>query len=264
MKMSFGLGIGVGLGVFAAIPAAAPAQCFSAPRRVYVQPYQPVYTPNPYSQAPQYQPVQQYPQPIPQPQQSLPVQQTSYSSPVNAGVGKEFKHAMHGLWDDHVSFTRLYLVSTLADLPDKDATAQRLLKNQADIGNAFKPYYGDASGDKLAGLLKEHITIATEVIAAAKANDAAKKEEQTKKWQANADAIAAFLTGANPQNWPEQQTKAMMRQHLDLTAAEVDARVKKDWAADLDAFDKVRDQIRHMADTIATGVVNQFPDRFRR
>ncbi|HEY0375628.1 MAG TPA: hypothetical protein VGC87_01570 [Pyrinomonadaceae bacterium] len=85
-----------------------------------------------------------------------------------------FHDAMRKLWEDHITWTRVFIIDAAGDLPDKDAATQRLLQNQVDIGNAIKPYYGDAAGEKLTALLKEHITTAAEVVAAAKANDTAK------------------------------------------------------------------------------------------
>lgn len=78
------------------------------------------------------------------------------------------KMAMRKLWEAHITFTRNYIISALADLPDGDAVAKRLLKNQDDIGDAIKPCYGDDAGKKLSALLRDHILIATEVIPAAK------------------------------------------------------------------------------------------------
>ena len=56
---------------------------------------------------------------------------------------------MRVLWEEHITYTRNYIISALAGLPDTDAVAQRLLRNQDDIGNAIKPFYGDAAGNKL-------------------------------------------------------------------------------------------------------------------
>jgi len=140
----------------------------------------------------------------------------------------QFRNDMRKLWEDHVTWTRVFIISAAAKLSDKDAATQRLLQNQVDIGNAVKPFYGDAAGDKLTGLLREHITTAAELAAAAKAGDTGKMEDAKKRWYNNADSIAAFLSGANPKNWPNGEMKTMMHEHLDLTTAEVVARLHGD------------------------------------
>src|ERR671932_397522 len=109
----------------------------------------------------------------------------------------DFRSAMRKLWEDHITWTRVFIISAAADLPDRDAATQRLLQNQVDIGNAVKPYYGDAAGDQLTALLKDHILISADVVAAAKANDQAKLADANKRWSANADQIADFLNKDN-------------------------------------------------------------------
>ena len=173
-----------------------------------------------------------------------------------------FDAGMRKLWEDHVTWTRLYIVSALAGLPDKDATAKRLLQNQTDLGNAIKPFYGDEAGAKLTALLRDHILIATELIDAAKAGDRGKQDGATARWQSNADDIAAFLSGANPKGWPPAEARKMMREHLDLTTEEVVAHLKKDWTASIASYDKVHEQILHMADMLSSGIADQFPDKF--
>jgi len=174
-----------------------------------------------------------------------------------------FHDDMRTLWKDHVAWTRLYIVNALAGLPSKDATAQRLLQNQTDIGNAVRPFYGDAAGEKLAALLKDHILTAAALIDAAKAGNSTKKEEASKRWYVNADEIAALLSGANPKNWPRAEMEGMMHEHLDLTTAQVVAGLKKDWTADIAAYDEVQGQILKMADMLSAGIVQQFPSRFK-
>src|SRR5262249_10166124 len=83
----------------------------------------------------------------------------------------ELRTAMRKLWEDHITYTRNYIISALSDLPDASSVAARLMKNQEDLGNAIVPYYGSAAGQKLTALLKEHIQIATDVVKAAKAGD---------------------------------------------------------------------------------------------
>ncbi|HEX5097168.1 MAG TPA: hypothetical protein VFX21_14175, partial [Acidimicrobiia bacterium] len=132
----------------------------------------------------------------------------------------QFDRDMRKLWEDHITWTRLFIVSASADLPDLQATTDRLLRNQTDIGDAIKPFYGDAAGNQLTALLRTHILTAADIVAAAKAGDDAAVDEATTAWYANADDIAAFLSQANPKQWPFAEMRTMMRDHLDLTLAE--------------------------------------------
>ena len=80
---------------------------------------------------------------------------------------------MRRLREHHITWTRLVIISFAADLPDFEAAVERLLVNQAEIGDAIKPFYGDAAGEALSTLLREHITVAADVLAGAKSGDAA-------------------------------------------------------------------------------------------
>jgi len=174
----------------------------------------------------------------------------------------EFRNSMRKLWEDHIIWTRLYIVSAAANLPDKGPTTERLLQNQVDIGNAIKPFFGDAAGSKLTALLKDHILGAADLIADAQTGDKAKIDAASAKWYANGDEIAAFLSAANPKHWPPADMKSEMRMHLDLTLAEATARLHGDYAEDIRQFDKIHQHILHMADILSDGIVAQFPHKF--
>jgi len=169
---------------------------------------------------------------------------------------------MRKLWEDHITWTRNYIIAAEAGSPDTDATATRLLQNQTDIGDAIKPLYGDAAGTQLTSLLRDHILTAAALITAAKANDADKVAATKDKWYANADAIADFLATANPKNWPATEMRQMMHDHLDITLAEAVDHLKGDYAADIADYDKVHTQILKMADMLTDGIVAQFPEQF--
>jgi len=169
---------------------------------------------------------------------------------------------MRRLWEDHITWTRLAIISLEAGTPDTEATVARLLRNQTDIGNAIKPYYGNAAGNELTQQLRSHILIAADVIAAAKAGDQTKLADAQTRWTANADQIAATLASVNPRYWKLATMKAEMHMHLKLTTDEAVARLQGDWAADVAAYDKVHNHILHMSDLLADGIVKQFPARF--
>jgi len=178
-----------------------------------------------------------------------------------ASKSDELRAGMRKLWEDHITWTRLFIISALGDLPDNAATTERLLQNQTDIGNAIKPFYGEAAGSKLTALLRDHILIAADIVKAAKISDTAALNAAKTRWTANADEIAAFLSGANPKNWPAADMKMMMHDHLQATTAELEARLNKDWKADVAAYDRVHQQILKMADELTDGIVKQFPGK---
>jgi hypothetical protein len=174
----------------------------------------------------------------------------------------ELRDAMRRLWVDHVTWTRLFIVSFVADLPDLQATTERLLQNQTDIGDAVKPFYGRAAGNELSDLLTEHILIAADVLAAAKAGETAAFEEANGAWYENAREIARFLRDANPDNWSLRELRSMMKTHLDLTLQEAAAQLSGDYATSVALYDEVETEILHMADMLSAGIIAQFPRAF--
>ena len=191
---------------------------------------------------------------------TLSVSTTAAAQPKQSRA--KFHDAMRQLWSDHVTWTRLFIVSAAADLPDKSATTQRLLQNQTDIGSAVATIYGREAGDKLTALLRDHILIAADLVGAAKAGNTAQVDALNRKWQGNADDIAVFLNSANPKNWPTATLKTAMRTHLDQTLTEATHQLKGDYAASVKDFDAIEKHILMMADILSDGIITQFPQKF--
>lgn len=189
----------------------------------------------------------------------------SYSHVVSQDLNskEQLYAAMAKLWEEHIVWTRNVILCITDQLPGTEQALNRLLQNQADIGNAIKPFYGNEAGEKLTGLLKAHISIAGEVVTAAKNGNSAALADADKRWHANADEISGFLSSANP-NWKLDDMKMMMDNHLKLTTEEAVARIKKDYNSDVAAYDKVHDEILMMSDMLSAGIVKQFPDKFEK
>jgi hypothetical protein len=180
----------------------------------------------------------------------------------NAQAAAMLKQDMRKLWTEHVVWTRVYLMEAVGDQPGAPAAGNRLMKNQEDIGNAVATYYGAEAGMQLTTLLKEHISIAVDIIKAAKSSDKAGQKAGDDRWRQNADQIATFLSKANP-HLPKATLLDLMNEHLRTTTDEVVARLTKNWDLDVRAFDQVYDHILKMSDAIADGVVKQFPEKFK-
>jgi hypothetical protein len=193
-----------------------------------------------------------------------PSQPMQMPNQVSMGIDRselDLRDGMRKLWSDHVMWTRMFIVSSVANMPEAGLNAERLLKNQQDIGNAIKPYYGDPAGDKLAALLKDHILIAANIVTNAKNSDITAVGNEENKWIANANEIAAFLSSANS-NWSKTELQGMLHQHLTLTKNELLARLNADYPGDIITFDQIYGQSLMMADTLSNGIIQQFPRKF--
>jgi hypothetical protein len=189
---------------------------------------------------------------------------TAHAARADAASAKAaaFNASMAKLWEDHIVWTRMVIVDFAAGLPDLKAAETRLLRNQTDIGNAIKPYYGAAAGNALTQLLRTHILEAVPVLQTAKDGDKAALTKALDAWYANGHQIAVFLSKANAHAWPLSMTNSMMKRHLDLTAKEAVSRLQGHWAADIAAYDQVHNEILQMANMLSSGIVSQFPNRF--
>jgi hypothetical protein len=175
----------------------------------------------------------------------------------------DFDKKWMGLWEEHVAWTRLTIIS-LVDIKDPTetvATETRLLKNTKDMAEVCRMFYGEEAAKKFDELMTEHLTTAAELVQAAVAGDNNKAEDAEKRWYKNADEIAATLNMLNP-NWEEKEMKNMLYDHLRLTKAEAVARLTKDYSTDISTYDEIEKQARMMADGFSHGIIMQFPDKF--
>jgi hypothetical protein len=189
----------------------------------------------------------------------------NHSAVASAHTSKKlaFHDAMRKLWEQHVTWTRLAIVSFAGSLPDLPFTEHRLLANQTDIGNAIKPFYGRRAGNHLTKLLTAHITGAVAILEAAKAGDTARLAHAKAAWYSNANQISDFLSAANSHQWPDAPMRAMMKTHLDQTLTEGVDQLTGRYAAGVHEYDAIERHILEMADMLSSGIVNQFPGRFR-
>jgi hypothetical protein len=173
-----------------------------------------------------------------------------------------FHDQMRKLWEDHVTWTRLAIVTFADGSPGFGDTAGRLLQNQVDIGDAIKPFYGTAAGNQLTTLLNGHINIAVELLQAAKAGDSAAFDDANARWYDNANQIADFLSAANPRSWPDDVMRASMKTHLDQTLTEASDELTGDYAGSVAVYEEIHAHILDMADVLSSGIMQQFPKRF--
>lgn len=173
----------------------------------------------------------------------------------------KLKSDMRSLWEEHVAWTRMTIISLTFKLPDVDEVITRLLQNATDMGNALKPLYGDQIGDRFGELIKEHLLFAADLVKASLAGDQQAAAEAERKWYANADEIAIFLSTINP-FLTEKAVRDMFYKHLDLTKMEAVFMIQMDYKKDIAIYDEIEEQALEMSDAITAAIVKQFPGLF--
>jgi hypothetical protein len=186
----------------------------------------------------------------------IDIPSTVSEMPMAENKNHELKIDMNKLCKDHVARPRNVIFCLVNGLPGTERAVKLLMQNRVDIGNAVKPCYDNDAGNKLAELLKADITISSDPVKSAKAVNKTALDTANKKWYANADEISAFLSTANP-NPPLADVQMMMNDHLKLTTDEADQMEKKDYDADVFAYDKVQNEILKMSAMLADGIINK-------
>lgn len=169
---------------------------------------------------------------------------------------------MNIAWMEHILWTRQFLISVAESLADLEPTKARLLENPKDIANIFRRYYGNNIASTIENLLTEHLTIGGDLIVALKNGNQKLANELNTKWYKNADDMAEFFSRINP-FYPREELRHMLYEHLALTTDEVSNRLKKNYSADIKAFDMVQQEALRMSRFFVNGIVRQFPNLFR-
>lgn len=169
---------------------------------------------------------------------------------------------MNIAWIEHILWTRQFLISVAESLADLEPTKARLLENPKDIADIFRKYYGNNIANTIQRLLTEHLSIGGDLIVALKNGNQKLADELNKKWYKNADDIAEFFSRINP-FYPREELRHMLYEHLRLTTDEVSNRLKKNYTADIRAFDIVQQEVLKMSRFFVNGIVRQFPNLFR-
>ena len=111
--------------------------------------------------------------------------------------------------------------------------------------------------------MKAHILGAVNVLVAAKSGDKSKLAQAETEWFANGREIADFLHAADPRFLSRSAARRMMNIHLTQVIQQGVDELTGNYLADARAFAPYIRHILDMADMISSGIISQFPARFR-
>lgn len=168
---------------------------------------------------------------------------------------------MNLVWEQHIMWTRMLLISITENLKDLEATQARLLRNPKDIADVFRRFYGNAVANRIQQLLTEHLTIGKDLIVALKNKSQEEAKRLNTKWYQNADEMAEAFSSINL-FYPREEIRNMLYEHLRLTTNEVNNRLQGNYAEDINSYDMVQKEILRMSQFFVNGIVRQFQNLF--
>lgn len=161
------------------------------------------------------------------------------------------------LWEQHIMWTRSFIISTAAGLEDLEYVTERLLRNPSDFANVLRNYYGQEKAKHFEKLLKEHLLIAADLVHSIKDNHLDEIMDIRKKWYKNADEISVLLSEMNPY-WPVRKFRSLFYGHLKKTEDEAVFRINSKYPLDIMIYDSIQAEAMKMADFMSYGIINQF------
>jgi rubrerythrin len=170
----------------------------------------------------------------------------------------DLMNALRKLWIDHVMWTRSFILSAAFDTGDLDAVTKELLRNPVNFADALRPLYGDQNAETFKKLFSDHLLIAAQLVNAFKKGDSRAAQEQHKKWYANADSIARFLSEINP-NWRRSEWQELLYDHLNMTEHEAAQILANQFTQSIAQYNNIENEALKMADVTACGIFRQFP-----
>mgnify|MGYP001213161601 FL=1 len=169
----------------------------------------------------------------------------------------ELMNRFRMLWEQHDIWTRETINGIVFGLPNLDLVIRRLLRNPRDFADVFREFYGNRIAARFEELFTEHLTLAADLVNAAKAGNSSEAERVEKRWFENAEEIARFFGNINP-FWSRSQWREMMFEHLNLVKKEAVTLLEGNFEENIAVYDRIEKQTLAMADEMADGIIRQF------
>lgn len=192
-----------------------------------------------------------------------PMTTPAFAAPEAAATNASPKlHAtMRELWQGHAEATRQYALAVKAgDAAAEKKATDAVVANAKQIADAVGSFYGDAAGKKMLELLAGHWGGVKNLTDAQKKGDAAGVTKAMSELSTNADAIAKFLSGANP-NLPDSAVKGLLMTHAAHHQTLTGEIMKGDTAGAAKTWSAMQAHMNTLADALSDGIAKQFPQK---
>jgi len=170
---------------------------------------------------------------------------------------------LRDLWGGHIFWIRNVVLENATNNPAaRDAAEKEVVANAKQIADTITPFYGEAASAKLFTLLAGHYGAVKEYSEGTIAGSKRQQDAALAHLASNADEIAVFLSGANP-NLPKDTVRGLIAAHGAHHVAQITQFQEKDYAHEAETWQVMRQHVYVIADALTTALAKQFPGKFR-
>jgi hypothetical protein len=172
------------------------------------------------------------------------------------------KAVLRDLWAGHIFWIRNVVLDNATNNPSaRDAAEKEVVANAKQIAGTITPFYGEAASEKLFTLLAGHYGAVKEYSEATVVGNTRQQDTALAHLASNADEIAVFLSGANP-NLPKDTVRGLIAAHGAHHVAQITQFQEKDYAREAETWQIMRQHVYVIADALTTALATQFPAKF--
>jgi len=186
-----------------------------------------------------------------------------HDKPIKNITFLKLNNELRRLWEEHIVWTKLTIMALASNAPDTKFVTNRLLKNADDFGHLFAFFYDQSIAEQFKNLISDHLTIATDLVVAAKKGDNNSVKIIDNKWHENANNISKFMSNINPY-FNEIEIRNMFYNHLALTKNEAVAILNNKYEEAIKLFDEIEIQALTMSNMFLEGFTKHFSNQIIR
>jgi hypothetical protein len=166
----------------------------------------------------------------------------------------DWEEYVTNLWTERLVWVRQLILSIMLSLRDLNFVAQRVQRNDAELGQILGSIYGPEAGQQFGDLLGEYIRILSEIAATIKAgNDT---DLLMQRWAGSAEEIAEFLSQLNPY-WEKSVVASLINDEMKLEFNFASELKKEQYEQGISDFDTAYDRALQAAQLMVYGVKMQ-------
>ncbi len=170
--------------------------------------------------------------------------------------------ALRDVWIGHIFWVRAVSAAAIdKNEPAVKAAEQQAVANARSIAETIEPFYGAAAKDSFFKLLAGHYGAVKAYLVATVAGDGPGQSTATEALTNNADAIATFLSKANP-HLPKDAVQGLLLAHGGHHIQQIQQLKDRKYDAEAQTWEEMKKHVYQIADATADALAKQFAKKF--